>query len=211
VVSSSSTVATVTLAYNGTDFDADVTTMNVTIAAAELSTAAILTSKNLTVSAYNETITITGNPVTLTAFPSSDPWVHRGLQKVTYTISATQLSGSLVITAPTGFVVSKTTATGFAGSVSYTLNASGTVASTTVYVRFQPTAIGATGNLNITNVSTKATTLNVIVSGTGAAATTSTVTATSGYTYTGNIAYGSYQTATGLTTANSGRCNGFNP
>ena len=55
----SSTVATVTLAFDGTDFDSDFTTFNITAAAAELTGAGDLTSDNLTITATNDAETFT--------------------------------------------------------------------------------------------------------------------------------------------------------
>ena len=73
-----------------------------------------------------------------------------------FTLSATYLTANLVVTAPTGYEVSKTSASGFGSSVSFT-PISGTVSSSTVYIRLKTTALnGATGDVTCT--STKAAT-----------------------------------------------------
>ncbi|MDQ4123030.1 MAG: FG-GAP-like repeat-containing protein, partial [Acidobacteriota bacterium] len=82
-----------------------------------------------------------------------------------YTVSGSDLISNITVTAPTDFEVSKTSGSGFASSVSLT-QSSGTVSSTTIYVRFKPTSVG-TKSGNITNVSTGATTQNVSITGIG--------------------------------------------
>lgn len=82
-----------------------------------------------------------------------------------YTVSATGLSADLVITAPAEFKVSLNATTGFTGTLTLP-QSGGSVASTTIYVQYQPTAAtGTSGALNITHTSTGATTRNVAVSG----------------------------------------------
>ncbi|REE17036.1 lamin tail-like protein [Winogradskyella pacifica] len=106
--------------------------------------------------------TITAAPTTLTGLdyfynmpPSSED---------TFTVEGSLLTNNIVVTAPTDFEISLTTGTGFTNSI--TLNeSSGTVASTTIYVRLiSGKAIGTyTDNVEIT--STGATTKTVSVSG----------------------------------------------
>jgi uncharacterized repeat protein (TIGR02543 family) len=83
----------------------------------------------------------------------------------TYTVSGTNLAGNIVVTAPTGFQVSTTTGSGFGSSVSLT-PVSNTVSATTIYVRFNPVAVGAASG-NITHTSSGATPQNEAVAGTG--------------------------------------------
>ncbi len=80
-----------------------------------------------------------------------------------FTVSGSNLTSNITVTAPTGYEVSLSSGSGFGSSVSIT--ASGTLAATTVYVRMASTATG-TPSGNITVVSTGATTQNVAVSGT---------------------------------------------
>ncbi|MGC2235985.1 MAG: Calx-beta domain-containing protein [Pyrinomonadaceae bacterium] len=83
-----------------------------------------------------------------------------------YTVSGSNLTANLVVTAPTDYEVSTTTGTGFGSSVSLTPS-SGTVNTTTIFVRYAPATIGANSGTNITNASTGATTKNVAVTGAG--------------------------------------------
>ncbi|SOD88372.1 endonuclease/exonuclease/phosphatase family protein [Spirosoma fluviale] len=81
-----------------------------------------------------------------------------------YTVSAVNLTASLVLTAPTGYELSKDNGTSYA--VSQTLTQSGgTVAATVINVRLTGAGSG-TVNGAITNESVGATTQNVAVSGT---------------------------------------------
>jgi hypothetical protein len=82
-----------------------------------------------------------------------------------YSVSGIYLTNDLVITAPTGFQVSLTSGAGFGTSVSIT-PVSGTVSSTSVFVRFTPITTGATSG-NVTNASLNTTSQTVAVSGTG--------------------------------------------
>ena len=95
----------------------------------------------------------------------------------TYTLSGSNLTGNLTLTAPTGVEISQTSAsTGFAGSL--TVTASGTLANTTIYVRIAATATAGPISGNVTNAGGGATTQNVAVSGTVNAPTSAVVTAT---------------------------------
>jgi Domain of unknown function (DUF2341)/PKD-like domain/LCCL domain len=81
-----------------------------------------------------------------------------------FTVSGTFLTGNIVVTAPTGFRVSLTPLPGgFATSVTL-IPSSGTVATTTIYVRIAGTASGSPAG-NITCTSASANTVNVPVSG----------------------------------------------
>jgi len=82
----------------------------------------------------------------------------------TFTVSGTNLSANLVITAPAGFEVSITSGSGFSGSISL-IPVGGNVSATTIYVRLSASASG-TPSGNITCSSTGAITQNVPVSGT---------------------------------------------
>ena len=86
-----------------------------------------------------------------------------------YVVSGTDLTSDINITSPSGFEISLTSGSGFSNSI-IVPQSSGTVTSTIIYVRFNPTLIQVyTGN--ITNSSTGAASQNVGVSGTGVAAT----------------------------------------
>jgi hypothetical protein len=95
----------------------------------------------------------------------------------TYTVQGSNLSPasrSITITSPSGYQVSVTSGSGFGSSlnVSYT---DSTLSSTTIYVRFSPTAVQSYAG-NITNSGGGVTTQNVAVTGTGVSATTSALT-----------------------------------
>lgn len=88
----------------------------------------------------------------------------------TYSLSGTLLTpsdGNLTVTAPSGFEVSSTSGSGFGGSLQVPY-AGGTLAATTIYVRFAPVSIQSYSG-PITNAGGAAVTKNVSVSGTGAA------------------------------------------
>lgn len=129
------------------------------------------TAYNYSVAAVSGTITTTAPVpsifVSQTGFNGNFGPVSMGSTSASrqYSVSAYNLTGNLTVTAPTGFQVSTASNTGFSSTINVT-PVSGIVASTPVYVRFAPTApTGATGNVNITNASTGASTVNVAVSG----------------------------------------------
>ena len=121
----------------------------------------------------NPTITITGTP--LSAF-SSAPGTPSSEQS--YTVSGSNLTNDIAITAPADFEISKTSGSGFASSLVLS-QSGGSVAATTIYVRFNRATEG-TSSGNITHASTGATTQNVAVTGTA----TTPPTAPSGLTAT---------------------------
>ena len=102
-------------------------------------------------------ITVGGS---LTAFSTTKNIVSA---EQTFTVGGSALLGDLTVTAPSTFQVSKTTSTGFASSISFTPS-SGTVATSTVYVRYLPMEWGSNSG-NIACASIGATTQNVSVSG----------------------------------------------
>ena len=78
-----------------------------------------------------------------------------------FTVSGSNLSSNVTVTAPTGFEVSLSSGSGYASSVAIT--ASGTLASTTVYVRIAASATGTpSGNIVVSAGATQ----NVAVTGT---------------------------------------------
>lgn len=105
-------------------------------------------------------VTVTGS---LSSF--NNVVINTTSSEKTYSVSGSNLTANLIVTAPTGFLVSKTTGTGFASSVSFTPT-NGTVANSTIFVTFNPTLVQSYSG-NITNASSGATTQNVAVSGTG--------------------------------------------
>lgn len=80
-----------------------------------------------------------------------------------FTISGSKLTANISVTCPTGFQISTSSSTGFGTSLTLA-QSSGTVNSTTVYVRLASTATGSpSGNISIT--STGATSQTIAVSG----------------------------------------------
>ena len=107
------------------------------------------------------TVTVTTNTLSF-----GNQQINTTSSPKSYTVSGSYLTSNLVITAPSGFGISQTQNGTYASSVTLTPS-SGTVASTTIYVEFTPTAVQAYNNISISNASTGATTMNVAVSGTG--------------------------------------------
>ena len=81
-----------------------------------------------------------------------------------YTVSGSDLTDDIVITAPADFQISTTSGSGFGSTITLT-QSGGTVPSITIYVRFLRATAG-TFSGNITHVSSGATQVNVLVSGT---------------------------------------------
>ncbi len=136
--------------------------------------------------ATTSTITKTGS---LTAFSTC---TGTASAEQSFTVSGTDLTNDITVSAPTGYEVSLTSGSGFANSLSIT-QSGGTVGSTTVYVRLKSDASNAaSGNISI--ASTGATTQNVatgtaIVSPTSEAGNiTGTTTICSGNTTTLTLA-----------------------
>lgn len=82
---------------------------------------------------------------------------------VGFTVTGNNLTGNLILTAPTHFEVSLSSGSGFGSSVSFTPT-SGKVNNQTVYVRYNPSASGSHSG-NVVASSTGATAQNVAVSG----------------------------------------------
>lgn len=89
----------------------------------------------------------------------------------TFTVIGSNLTANATVTAPTGYVVSLTSGSGYGGSVSVT-ESGGTISGTTVYAAIASTTGTGTVSGNITVGSTAATTQDVAVSGTVSSGTT---------------------------------------
>jgi hypothetical protein len=143
--------------------------------------------------------TITIGSLTLTFPPTA---VNRASPVQTYTVSGAKLTANIVITAPAGFQIS--TVSGSADGPSVTLTESGgTVAATTLYVQFAPTAQTAYAG-DITNASTGAVSRNVAVSGTGALAPSVSTQPASALTATGARLHGTVTANNGAPLTDSG-------
>ncbi len=105
--------------------------------------------------------------VSTTSLPSfGNVAINTSSTPQSYTVSGSNLTANIVITAPTGFQVSRNQTSGFTTS-SITLEQSGgSVDSTSIWARFSPTEARSYSD-TIRHTSTGATTQNVAVSGTG--------------------------------------------
>lgn len=126
----------------------------------------------------NSAGTASATTVTVPSISVSVPSLAFGLVEVNtnssvhqYSLSAVNLSpssGSITVTAPAGYSVSTNGGSGFASTITVPYT-SGTVPSTTIYVRFSPTSLSAyTGS--ITHAGGTAASVTVSVAGTGASA-----------------------------------------
>lgn len=109
---------------------------------------------------------------TITAAPASLAFgaviVNTTSAEKSFNVSAfalSPLSGNITVNAPAGYQVSLTSGSGFGGSLDLPYS-SGTLSSTTVYVRFAPTAVQSYVG-NVANTGGSAPTVNVAVSGSG--------------------------------------------
>lgn len=108
---------------------------------------------------------ITASVTSLPAFTSCNQTTSASQN---FTISGTNLTANIVVTAPTGFEVSKDDIT-FSNLITYT-QTSGSIASSMVYARMTPTSAAVSGSIAIT--STNADTKDITVSGNVGATTT---------------------------------------
>lgn len=172
----SPTSATITLAYNGTDFETNVTNFNITVANAELAVSTSpLTSGNLTITAVAEILTlgaISG------AFGSQ--CVNILSTERTFTISSATVlkAGDISLAALAGFTYCETQNGTYTATLSFA-HAGGTLAAKTIYVKFLPTtAITYNGNIVVSGAGAPNTNRSVTASGTGGTVALTTVAAT---------------------------------
>ena len=108
----------------------------------------------------SDTPTITTSAGSLSDFNSA---VGLTSDEQSYTVTGTNLTGDLVVTAPDDFEVSTSSGSNFNSSVS--LTPSGGSVSETIYVRLNPASATIYSGLNITHTSTGASNVDVAVSG----------------------------------------------
>ena len=142
-LTSSTTAGTATLGFS----------INGTTASGSNSTATV----NFT--AASASPVVTNSVSSLSAFTACQGSVST---EQTFSVSGTDLTTNVVVTAPSGYEVSSTSGSGYATSI--TINASGSLSATMVYVRMASTATG-TPSGNVTVVSGSAS-QNVAVTGT---------------------------------------------
>ena len=109
---------------------------------------------------YTPTITVGS----ITAF--ADQQINTTSDQKTYNVSGANLIANITITPPTGFLISTTDGSGYSSSDITLTQIDGSVASTPIYVVFNPTLVQAYSD-NITHTSTDASPQNVAVSGNG--------------------------------------------
>lgn len=128
--------------------------------AAQAARTNLITNKGWTITGDKACPTITTGG-TLLAFAACE-----GAASVaqSFTVSGSDLTADISVAAPSGFEVSTASGSGFGSSVTLVQN-SGTVASTTIYVRLSATATGTPSD-NVRLTSTNATDKTVAVSGT---------------------------------------------
>lgn len=137
------------------------------------------------------TISVVG---TLTAFSTTGVSVPSAQQS--YNVSGTNLTANITITPPAHFQISTVGGGGFTPTDPITLvQAGGTVASTQIFVRYNPTNTSTPHTGNITHASTGATTQNQAVSGNIAAPAAAALSAGSGNPGAQNANPGSTRTA----------------
>jgi len=137
------------------------------------------------------TISVVG---TLTAFSTTGVSVPSTQQS--YNVSGSNLTADITITPPTHFQISTVGGGGFTPTNPITLvQAGGTVASTQIFVRYNPTNTSTPHTGNITHASTGATTQNQAVSGNIAAPAAAALTAGGGNPGAQNASPGSTKTA----------------
>lgn len=155
--------AKITFNYDNTDFDSN-KLFTITIAGNELNGNNPLNSGEANIIAYNEDITVNKDSIlTLNAVfgAASNAQI--------FVVTGTSLVGNYVVTAPSNFEVSNTSATlGYSNSVFYTPNA-GSV-NDTIWVRMNASAPIGTNSGNVVLTSLKAINDSVFVKGTSAEA-----------------------------------------
>lgn len=134
------------------------------------------------ISATAPVITVTG---ALSAFANTSAGANSSSQS--YSVEGANLTENITITAPTNFTVSTDDAS-FLSSVELT-ESGGTVNSTTIYVRFQPSSGNGANPGNITHVSGAATTQNQAVSGFAYAAEPTTPASSLSFTSVGETSF----------------------
>ncbi|MFT5753180.1 MAG: hypothetical protein ACI924_000388, partial [Flavobacterium sp.] len=169
VTYNSATSATLTLAYNDTDFDVNVTTFNITIAGAELTLANALTSDNLIITAVSETLTVGA----ITSF--GNQCINVLSLEQSFAISGSNLkAGTISLAALSGFTYSETSNGAYTSTLSFS-NTAGTLTSKTIFVKFLPTAVQSySSNIVVSSIGAPSVNGSVVGSGINTLPTTST-------------------------------------
>jgi hypothetical protein len=110
----------------------------------------------------------TSGPTITTSVPTIPSFISSNLNTLSseqsFTVSGSNLTNDITIIPPTGYEVSTASGSGFDSTVTLT-QSGGTVNTTNIYVRFNPSALTEQVGGNITCASTGASTQNIAVSG----------------------------------------------
>ncbi len=153
----SANTAKITLQFNQTDFDQSISNFSISISGSILTSAVARTSNVLAITSLVEVLNISS----ITSF-GKQRLATSASEKVYY-VSGSSLTGSVIINAPTGFLISTTSNAGYTNSISLVPNA-GVLNSTAVYVVFAPPGLNVY-NANVSNASQNAVTKYLPVSG----------------------------------------------
>jgi hypothetical protein len=166
--------ASLTLAYDNTDFDSNITDFNITISAVELTASNPLTSNNLTINGLVETLTVG----TISSFGSQ--CVNLLSAEQSFTISGSNLkAGTITLAALSGFSYSETANGVYTSTLSFS-NTAGTLTNKTIFVKFLPTAVQSyNGNIVVSSVGAPNVNRSVVGSGINTLPVITTPTSTS--------------------------------
>lgn len=187
-----SETATITLAYDGTDFDTNISNLSVSVAAAELNPSEALTSTSIPITALVENLTVSNMSANF-----GNQCINTSATQ-TFTLSGTNLkSGNITVASLSGFTYSLNNST-FNTTLSIPTTG-GALAATTIYVKFIPTAVQIyNGNIVISGVG--ASSVNRSVTGSGVNSPPSVTTQSSSSITTTTATLGGNITAVGCST-----------
>ncbi|MFY7878619.1 MAG: hypothetical protein ACOVP6_01000, partial [Lacibacter sp.] len=136
-----------------------------TVSGSSINTSSTITGAADQYFAFGTVPVLTLSSSSLAAF--GNVCINTSSSEQSFTVSGSYLKSAITLTPPTGFEISTGTGGSFAPTSSITLSpTSGTVNTTTIYVRFKPTLVQAYSD-NITSATTSVTTVNIAVTGTG--------------------------------------------
>jgi fibronectin-binding autotransporter adhesin len=187
----SETIGSVTIAYGTGAASGDAVATYTASVTPSAATGGTFTAGNYTISYVNGDIIVNPAPaISAIGSPLSSMSTTYGTASVSasFSVSGTNMLADILVTPPAGFEVSTNNST-FTSTV--TVGSSGTISSTTVYVRFTATTTpGSYNSQNIILTSSSATTINVATASSGntVAQATSVLTVTGGsvYAFTGS-------------------------
>jgi hypothetical protein len=153
----SAATAKITLLFNQTDFDQNISNFSISISGSILTSAVARTSNLLAITSFVEVINISS----ITAFGKQR--LSTSASAKIYYVSGASLLGNVIINAPPGFLISTNSGAEFTNSISLVPN-EGVLNSTAVYVVFSPPGLNVY-NSDIANTSKNAVSKFLAVSG----------------------------------------------